>query len=88
MDTNSSAMMNSAFAGGFILSALIVIAAFAAITVWIFWRIFAKAGYNGALGFLCLIPAGQVICLLILAFGTWPNDRQMAASSAVTPFAG
>lgn len=46
--------------------------------VWMFWRVFAKAGYSGALGLLCLIPSiGPLICLVILAFSTWPNERQV-----------
>ncbi len=86
MDADSSNAMTNALAGGFLLTGIIIVCAFAVLTVWIFWRIFAKAGYNGALGFLCLIPAGQVICLLILAFGTWPNERPIAPVS-VTPYA-
>lgn len=47
------------------------------VTVWLFWRIFSKAGFNGALGLLCLIPSvGFLICIIILAFSEWPNARQ------------
>ena len=52
--------------------------------VWMFWRVFQKAGFNGALGLLCLIPSiGPLVCLIILAFSTWPNER--AVPPAVTP---
>ena len=59
---------------------MIVIVTIVAIVffVWLFWRIFAKAGFSGAMGLLCLIPyVGVLICLLILAFGEWPNARPM-----------
>ncbi|HVA29497.1 MAG TPA: hypothetical protein VNF68_15045, partial [Candidatus Baltobacteraceae bacterium] len=67
--------MMSAMMGTVLLIAL----AFIAVTVWLFWRIFVKAGFNGALGLLCLIPSvGFLICILILAFGEWPNQRASA----------
>ena len=40
--------------------------------IFIFWRIFAKAGFAGALALLLLIPGiGWLIALCILAFGRW-----------------
>ncbi len=40
------------------------------------WRIFARAGYSGALSLLHLIPGiGAFIVMAILAFGTWPNGE-------------
>ncbi len=64
--------MFGAMMGTFVLIGL----AFIAVTVWLFWRIFVKAGFNGALGLLCLIPSvGFLICIIILAFGEWPNQR-------------
>lgn len=76
-DVNSAQMFAamSAFIGIFAAVGI----AFTALFVWMFWRIFAKAGFSGALGLLCLIPVGQLVCLVILAFSTWPNER------AVTP---
>ena len=60
--------------------AVIMVAVFAIIAfqIWMFWRVFAKAGYNGALSLLILVPGfGIFIVLGILAFGTWPvlKDR-------------
>ena len=64
--------MFGAMMGTFVLIGL----AFIAVTVWLFWRIFVKAGFNGALGLLCLIPSvGFLICIIILAFGEWPSQR-------------
>ena len=45
--------------------------------IFCFWRIFAKAGFNGAMALLCLIPGiGMIIVLCILAFGTWPAGQR------------
>jgi uncharacterized membrane protein YhaH (DUF805 family) len=47
-----------------------------AFQVWLFWRIFSKAGYNGAMALLVLIPAfGPLIAMCMLAFGHWPVLR-------------
>lgn len=49
---------------------------------WCFWRIFAKAGYSGSLGLLCLVPSfGPVFCVLFLAFKKWPNEAAPARSA-------
>ena len=62
--------------------------AFVAFTIWLFWRIFTKAGMNGALALLNLIPSfGLLICLLILAFSTWPNEMQ-AQPAGGSPYGG
>lgn len=62
---------------------LIVVVAF---TIWIYWRIFEKAGYNGALSLLNLVPgAGPLICVIILAFGRWPIEDRLAAALGGTP---
>ena len=54
--------------------------------VWLFWRVFQKAGYPGALGLLCLIPSvGPIVCMAILAFGTWPIETQRVAVTPVEP---
>lgn len=58
---------------------LILMLALVAFPVFCFWRIFAKAGHNGAMALLCLIPGiGMIIVLCILAFGDWPifKDRR------------
>lgn len=74
---------HSAAAAGFIATIALVyglvILALIAFTIWVYWRIFAKAGYNGALSLLNLVPGvGGLICMLILAFGRWPIEDQLA----------
>jgi hypothetical protein len=85
MDNNSSA--DSAAAAGLVAGGIIVylliLAVVVAVGIWIYWRIFAKAGYNGALALLNLVPGvGPLICILILAFGRWPIEDQLAAARA------
>ncbi len=54
-----------------------------ALTVWIYWRIFVKAGYNGALALLNLVPGvGPLVVMVILAFGRWPIEDELAALRA------
>jgi len=80
---------NSALAAGFIAAAavyLIVLLALVAFSIWVYWRIFARAGFNGALSLLNFVPGvGQLICMLILAFGRWPIEDQLAALQARGP---
>lgn len=50
----------------------LVVAVIVAFVIFLFWRIFTKAGMSGALAFLLLIPGiGSLIVLCILAFGQW-----------------
>jgi uncharacterized membrane protein YhaH (DUF805 family) len=78
---------HSSAAAGLIAGAIfaygIVVLALIAFTIWVYWRIFAKAGFNGALSLLNFVPGvGQLICMLILAFGRWPIEDQLAALQA------
>ena len=43
-----------------------------AFMIFLFWRVFAKAGMSGALGIIAIVPGiGWLICLCILAFSNW-----------------
>lgn len=42
----------------------------------LYWRIFDKAGYPGALGLLSIVPLLNLVALFILAFGDWPALRR------------
>jgi|SRR5579863_4559024 len=67
---------------------VIVLLAIVVFSIWVYWRIFAKAGYNGALSLLNLIPGvGPLICVLILAFGRWPIEDQLALLQGRSPMA-
>lgn len=53
--------------------------------IWLYFRIFAKAGYNGWWGLLSLVPGiGPLVVLLVLAFDNWPIHR----TGSTSPFAG
>ena len=40
--------------------------------IWIYCKIFAKAGYCWALGLLMMVPIVNIIMLCVLAMGDWP----------------
>jgi len=66
-------------AGGIGLVVFLVIALGSTILgIIIWWKIFSKAGYSGALSLLMLVPIANLIMLLVLAFGTWPIHRELA----------
>lgn len=70
----------TSFVAMFALIYGVIVLALIAFTIWVYWRIFAKAGYNGALSLLNFIPGvGPLICMIILAFGRWPIEDQLAA---------
>ncbi|MFO8014150.1 MAG: hypothetical protein R6X20_12700 [Phycisphaerae bacterium] len=61
---------------GLILTLLIMLGSLIlGIIIW--WKIFSKAGYSGALGLLMLVPIANLIMLLVLAFGTWPIHEEL-----------
>jgi hypothetical protein len=59
------------FPGGEILFLLFWIAVAALLAV-AFWQMFRKAGYEGALGLLMLVPVVNLGAVLFLAFSEWP----------------
>lgn len=46
-------------------------------SVIIYWRIFSKAGYSGAMGLWMFVPIANLVVILILAFGEWPIHREL-----------
>ena len=62
----------------FIIAYLIFILVILAVSVLVFCKIFSKAGYHWAMGFICLIPGvGSLAVLLILAFADWPILKEL-----------
>lgn len=86
-DTSSAAA--AGIFGAFALFYFLFICVIVAFFIWMYWRIFAKAGFSGALALLNLIPGvGSLVCIIILAFGTWPRDAQtpyIAVNPSGTP---
>lgn len=61
---------------GFACVYIVIVVAITAFFIFCLWRIFSKAGYPGAMSLIALLPGlGPLICLCILAFGTWPVHR-------------
>jgi hypothetical protein len=56
---------------------------FAALFLFLFWRILTKAGFSGWLSLLNFIPGGAIVVLCILAFGTW---KVIPAPVAAAPY--
>ena len=84
MDDHSAAATSAIMAFAFVY--VIVISALIAFTLWVYWRIFTKAGFNGALSLLNLVPGvGPLICMIILAFGRWPIEDQLAGLQSRGP---
>ncbi|MCB9136761.1 MAG: hypothetical protein H6642_00275 [Caldilineaceae bacterium] len=51
---------------------IIILIVIPLIAILPFWKIFAKAGYNGALSLLMIVPLVNLIMLFFLAFADWP----------------
>ena len=50
-----------------------------------FWKIFAKAGYPGALGLLLLVPLVNLVMFFFLAFSQWPVLRELETLRRKSP---
>jgi uncharacterized membrane protein YhaH (DUF805 family) len=60
--------MAAGFLGVFMLIGVVILA----FGIFLFWRIFTKAGLSGPLSLLVLVPGvGWIIVLCILAFSDW-----------------
>jgi len=45
--------------------------------VWVYCRIFSKAGFSWAMGLLMLVPLVNAFVPFILAFSDWPVQREI-----------
>lgn len=64
---------------GMLLVFLFIMAVSVVLAVVIWWKIFSKAGWSGALGLLMLVPIVNFIMALYVAFATWPIQRELEA---------
>ncbi len=62
---------------GIILSSVIFSLIAIIFAIIIYWRIFSKAGYSGALSLLMFVPIANIIVLCVLAFGNWPIYKEL-----------
>jgi hypothetical protein len=63
----------------------LLVAAFVALVVVAFWRIFSKAGFPGALSLLMLVPFVNVAAVAFLGFASWPALKQPVAPAPAAP---
>ena len=50
-----------------------------------FCKIFKKAGYSWAWGLLWLVPVGNIVLLLVLAFSDWPILKELRSLKSKPP---
>lgn len=74
---NSGSGALAAFTGVTLLVFTLIMVAAIVFSVIIYWKIFSKAGYSGALGLLMFVPIANIVVLCILAFGEWPIYREL-----------
>ena len=77
MDYSSSGNgIGGALVGSFLVI-LIIRLAFTIFFAIVYWKIFAKAGYSGAMGLLMFVPIANIIVLCMLAFAEWPILKEL-----------
>ncbi|HUT31151.1 MAG TPA: hypothetical protein VMX13_15255 [Sedimentisphaerales bacterium] len=63
--------------GCFVVFIILVSLIVTAVMVWVYCRIFSKAGYPWALGLLMLVPIANIVMPFVLAFGDWPVHKEL-----------
>jgi len=85
MDSNQIQNFSAAMAGMMGIIVLIVLVS-GAFTIFLFWRIFRKAGLPGSLALLLLLgPIGMFINACVLAFAQWKVVPVAAAAPYYPP---
>lgn len=76
MDPNQSQAVSTALTAYFAIIGIIALASII-FAVIIYWRIFSKAGFSGALSLLMFVPIANIVMLCILAFAEWPIYQEL-----------
>jgi hypothetical protein len=85
---NSQAQMTAFLTTYFIVLGVILIVSIA-IKLFVWWKIFSKAGYSGALSLLLVfIPLAELVLLFYLALAEWPVLQELAALRRGPGFGG
>jgi len=66
----------AAFAGLMAVWIVVAIAIFI-LSIVMYWKIATKAGYNGALSLLLLVPIVNFLMLILFAFSEWPVEQEV-----------
>jgi hypothetical protein len=79
--SNMQPQVSTQFASIFVLVltafGILIAALFIALTVVAFCKMTAKAGYSWALGLVAIVPFGNIILPLYLAFADWPVHKEL-----------
>ena len=59
------------------LAEIVIITVIVLLPLFVFSRIFSKAGYSGLLSLLLYIPLVNVIVLVYFAYTEWPIEKQL-----------
>jgi len=65
--------------GAFWLLIVLFACVAALVMVFLYWKIFSRAGFNGAWALLMLVPLGNFIAIVYLALAEWPIERRIRA---------
>lgn len=65
-------------AGGAILL-LVVYVAIIAFFIFCYWKIWSKAGFNGAWSLLMLVPIVNIFAFAYLALAEWPIHKRLGS---------
>ncbi len=76
MDPNNSQSVATILTAYFAVIGIIALASII-FSVIIYWRIFSKAGFSGALSLLMFVPIANIVMLCILAFAEWPIYQEL-----------
>ena len=70
-------MSNDAAAGTMMIVFGVVYLAIIVLFIVGYWKIWSKAGFNGAWSLLMLVPLVDLIAFLYLAFADWPIHKRL-----------
>lgn len=75
MDNETLPLDSAFFAAN--LVGLAIAGVFVLVFALVWCRIYKKAGHNAAMGLLMLVPVVNLIMMFVLAFSTWPVEREV-----------
>lgn len=62
---------------GMLVFVILAVLSVLIISILLWCKIFSKTGYHWAFGLLILVPFGNLIIILILAFSDWPVLKEL-----------
>jgi hypothetical protein len=74
---NQSAAAAAAFLFTFFGIIALFTLAILALTIYLYWRIAEKAGFNGAWSLFALVPLGHFVLLILFAVVDWPVETEV-----------